>query len=277
MIKYGGVRVRNMNDFQYTSPYIKSEYSGIIRVRNSLTGKMEERQVKRFVYRSSKIDPDLIIPAGTKLGKEITKKDETNLERMQSGKSPVIQRQGENGIVTYDKIELHHLTSEEQQRGSQFFSGERRDGTLVEIAGSVHDKYKKQLHAINEPNNSFRKLRVETESEDGQTVRNKVKSHDATQYEKFRSQYWKNRAYEITQQRQSKESEQKTNLEHNEGEIKMSKSWELTPEEKKRAMQYKRPNNADKWSKKTTSTSDEGKGERERVRTRTKRDKGQSR
>ena len=266
-----------MDDSQYTSPYTKSEYSGMIRVRNSSTGEMEERQIRRVVYRNSEIDPDLIVPAGTKLGKEVTKKDETNLERMQSGRAPVIQRQSENGTVKYDKIELHHLTSEERKRGSQFFNSESRDGTLVEISDSTHDKYKKQLHAINESNNSFRKSKVESVDENGKPIRQKVKSYDATQYEKFRSQYWVDRASEITQQRSIENSEQTTNLHKNEeGGIDMGKSWELTPEEKRRALQYKRPNNSDKWSKKSTSTSDEGKGERERVRTKTK-DKGQSR
>lgn len=266
-----------MDDFQYTSPYIKSEYNGIIRVRNSSTGEMEDRQIRRVVYRNSEIDPDFIVPAGIKLGKEVTKKDETNLERMQSGRAPVIQKQSENGTVKYDKIELHHLTSEERKRGNQFFNGEARDGTLVEISDSTHDKYKKQLHAINESNNSFRKSKVESVDENGKPVRQKVKSYDATQYEKFRSQYWIDRAAEVTQQKQSKSSEQATQLnKNNEGGISMAKSWELTPEEKQRALQYKRPNNSDKWSKKSISTSDEGKGERERVRTRTK-DKGQSR
>lgn len=262
-----------MDDSQYKSPYTKSEYSGMIRVRNSSTGEMEEREIRRTVYRNSEMDPDFIVPAGTKLGKEVTKKDETNLERMQSGRAPVIQRQSENGTVKYDKIELHHLTSEERNRGSQFFNGESRDGTLVEILDSTHDKYKKQLHAINESNNSFRKSKVEFVDENGKPIRQKVKSYDATQYEKFRSQYWVDRAYEITQQRQSENSEQTTHLnKNNEGGIDMAKSWELTPEERKRIHENEKKV-AEKWrNKSSTSSSDEGKGERER-----ERDRGQSR
>lgn len=262
-----------MDDSKYTSPYTKSEYSGMIRVRNSSTGEMEDRQIRRVVYRNSEIDPDFVVPARTKLGKEVTKKDETNLERMQSGRAPVIQRQSENGTVKYDKIELHHLTSEERKRGSQFFNSESRDGTLVEISDSTHDKYKKQLHAINESNNSFRKSKVESVDENGNSIRQKVKSYDATQYEKFRSQYWVDRAYEITQQRQSENPEQTTHLnKNNEGGIDMAKSWELTPEERKRVHENEKKV-AEKWrNKSSTSSSDEGKGERER-----ERDRGQSR
>lgn len=266
-----------MDDSQYTSPYIKSEYSGMIRVRNSSTGEMEEKQIKRTVYRNANIDPDLVIPAGTVMGNETTSQEMTNLERMQCGKPPDILDSDENGNHVYDKVELHHLTSTERNRGSKYFNGEDRDGTVVEIQSSVHNKYKKQLHAVNEKDNSFRKVTTETVDENGKPIRQKTKSYDATQYEKFRSQYWVDRASEITQQRLTVGSKQTTNLHKNEeGGIGMAKSWELTPEERKRVLDNEKKV-AEKWrNKSSTSSSDEGKGERERERERT-RDRGQSR
>ncbi len=263
-----------MNDSQYTNPYTKSEYSGMIRIRNNSTGEMEEKQVKRIVYKNSNIDPDLVIPAGTVMGNETTSKEMTNLERMQRGKSPVILTADENGKPNYDKVELHHLTSTERNRGSMFFNGEVRDGTIVEIQSSVHDKYKKQLHSVNEKGNSFRKTTTEVVDENANPTRKKVKSYDATQYEKFRSQYWVDRAHEIEQQRKSENSAKTTPLNKNiEGGIDMAKSWELTPEEKKRAVEGGQKA-AEKWRNKpsTSSSSDEGKGQRERTR-----ERGQSR
>lgn len=198
----------------YTSPYEKTEYSGTVRIRNKETGEMEDREINRIVYRNSELDPDMVIPAGTKLGKEITIKEETNLDRMLAGKAPLLPKRDSDGNVVYtedekggqsmeyDKLELHHLLSQEKQRGSQYFNGEKREGTMVEIRSSVHDKYDKQLHAINESNKSFRKEVIQTTDKNGNTVREKIKTDDAVQYEKFRVQYWKDRADEINKQRQ---------------------------------------------------------------------------
>ncbi len=266
-----------MEDYDYSSPYIKKEYTGTIRIRNDATGEMENKQIRRTVYRNANIDPDLVIPAGTVMGNETTTQDMTNLERMQSGKSPAILSSDAEGNPVYDKVELHHLTSTERNRGSKYFNGEDRDGTVVEIKSSVHDKYKKQLHAVNEKNNSFRKVTTETVDENGKPTRQKTKSYDATQYEKFRSQYWVDRGTEITQQRSIENSKQTTISHKNEeGGNSMAKSWELTPEERQRVRENEKKV-AEKWrNKSSTSSSDEGKGERERERERT-RDRGQSR
>jgi len=175
---------------------------------------MENREINRTVYRNSELDPDMMIPAGTKLGKEITVKEESNLDRMLAGKAPLLPKRDSDGnivytedekgnqIMEYEKLELHHLLSQEKRRGSQYFNGEKREGTIVEIRSSVHDKFDKQLHAINESNNSFRKEVIQTTDENGNTVREKIKTDDAVQYEKFRVQYWKDRANEINKRRQ---------------------------------------------------------------------------
>ena len=272
-----------MSDSVYDSPYIKGEYEGTIRIRNQSTGEMEDRQIKRTVYRNASIDPDQVIPAGTKMGSEVTTRDMTNLERMQEGKSPVVCSKDAEGNTTYDKIELHHLTSTERNRGSEFFNGEKRDGTLVEIQGSVHDQYKKQLHAVNEPNNSFRKETQIVTDENGDTSRQKVKTYDATQYEKFRSQYWKDRAAEISQQRETQSQEPTSSESESTGGTNMDRWIDKSPQERQRLQksqdevakkyrQFQSNNNSKK------NSSGENDAERERVRTRTQaQDKGQNR
>lgn len=49
-----------MSDSVYDNPYIKGEYEGTIRIRNQSTGEMEDRQIKRTVYRNASIDPDQV-------------------------------------------------------------------------------------------------------------------------------------------------------------------------------------------------------------------------
>lgn len=251
----------------YKSPYKKTKYTGTIKVRNADTGEIEDKIITRTVYINMEIDPDLEIPAGTKIGNEIVSENTTNLERMKAGKSPVIKTTDENGDTVYDRIELHHLTSEERNRSSLFFNGEDKEGALVEIQSSKHSKYKKQLHAINEPNNSFRKRTDTIVSEDGTISRQKVKTTDAEQYERFRPQYWKDRAAEIEQQRT------------NTGGETMDRWVDKSPEERQKILQSQK-DAADKWnanhSGKKNSSEDEGKGQRERTPDHSN-DKGQSR
>ena len=181
----------------YESPYVKTEYTGTIRMQNPETGKIEEIQTTRTVYRNTEWDPDLVIPAGTKIGNEnATEVDTTNIERMKSGKAPVIVETNETGEVLYDKIELHHLTGEEIQKSSPYFNGETRDGTLVEIRSSKHDEYTKQIHNVNEKDVSFRTEIVENTDADGNTVRTREKTTENAHYNKVREQYWKDRAAE---------------------------------------------------------------------------------
>lgn len=181
----------------YDSPYVKTEYTGTIRMQNPATGKIEEIQTTRTVYQNTEWNPNLVIPAGTKIGNEnVTETDTTNIERMKSGKAPVIAETNEAGEVVYDKIELHHLTGEEIQKSSQYFNGETRDGTLVEIRSSKHDEYTKQIHHVNEKDVSFRTAIVENIDEDGNTVRTREKTTENAHYNKVREQYWKDRATE---------------------------------------------------------------------------------
>lgn len=255
------------DSIDYKSPYLKTTYSGTVRVRNANTGELEEKYITRTVYVNSEIDPDLRIPAGTRIGNETITEDTTNLDRMKAGKSPVIKTTDTNGNTVYDRIELHHLTSEERNRSSLFFNGEDKEGALVEIQSSKHSKYKKQLHAINESNNSFRKKTDIIVSKDGTISRQRVKTSDAEQYERFRPQYWRDRAAEIEEQRA------------NTGGESMDRWVDKSPEERQRILQSQK-DAAEKWkannASKKSSSEDEGKGQRERTPDRSS-DKGQSR
>ena len=64
-------------------------------------------------------------------------------------------------------IELHHITQNEP-------------GAMIEMMGSMHDKYSKQLHGS---------------IESGESFRNDLDLN--AQYEKFRSEYWKKRIEEV--------------------------------------------------------------------------------
>jgi hypothetical protein len=114
-----------MTKISCTNPYVKSEYSGIIRLKNPSTGEIEEVPIHRTVYRNSHINPNLVIPARTVIGNETTTQDMTNLDRMKQGKSPLILTQNENGNIIYDRVELHHLTSEERIQQTLFFTGKK--------------------------------------------------------------------------------------------------------------------------------------------------------
>lgn len=263
-----------MDDSINRSHYVKTEYTGSVCLRNSETGEIIEKQIKRTVYQNSNINPDLFIPAGTTMGNETTYKDMTNLERMQSGKSPAVLTTDSKGNYVYDKIELHHLTSTECNKGGNFFNGVCRDGAIVEIQSSLHDKYQKQLHAINEKGNSFRKATISSVDKTGKTIRLKVKTVDSKQYEKFRAKYWKDRADAFIHQKQEN-SKRIECINSREGGDNMAKSWELTPEQKQKAIDGNKKAAA-KYNKKSTTTSGTGetKGQRERERGKSR---GQSR
>ena len=79
----------------------------------------------------------------------------------------------------YNILRLHHLSGEETHHGSVYFTGVEKDGSVVEIASTVHDTYSGQLHI---GGSSFQR------DPDGE------KTEDAVKYEKFRVEYWKNRA-----------------------------------------------------------------------------------
>lgn len=246
-----------MNESNYTSSYIKTEYSGMIHLKNPSTGEIEEISIKRTVYRNTKINPDLVIPSGIVIENETTTQEMTNLDRMKKGKSPLILTHDKKGNITYDRVELHHLTSEERTQQTIFFNREKTDGTLVEMQSSIHDKYDKQLHAINESHNSFRKEKISYVDENGQTVRKKEKTYDAYQYDAVRSSYWKDRAAEYEMQKAQT------------GGIEMDRYQDKSPEEQKKIHQSQQ-NALNRWKAKTnakkSASEEEGKGQRERDR-----------
>ena len=160
--------------------YVRTEYRGTVSVADAGTESRREVPVKRTVYQNRDIDPACRVPAGTKYmnGHEVTA-DTTNIELMRDGKAPFVQVRDETGKPVLVQVELHHVSGRETLRGYGFFAGEERDGTMLEIPATDHDKYSRQIH-LGTP--SFRK--------DGEGR----KSFDADKYEKFRRQYWKDRA-----------------------------------------------------------------------------------
>jgi len=160
----------------YSSPYQKTQHPGFA----SHTDPQTKQQSSRTVYENRNIDPALVVPAGTMYANgRCVMKDTTNLELMDQGKAPFVAVVHSDGSTTFAPVELHHVSGEETQHGSMYFTGSERDGTLVEIAATTHDTYSSQLHI---GNSSFRR------GADGK------KTEDAAKYEKFRSDYWKQRA-----------------------------------------------------------------------------------
>lgn len=168
---------------QSGSGYRPTEYSGTLTFTNPENGQRETASINRTVYQNDKIDPDLKIPAGTKRpnGTVITA-DTTNRELMEGGKAPFVPVKDENGKVRLVPVELHHLTGEESRKGSVYFTGKPRDGSLVEIVSTTHDQYDGVLH-WDHP--SFRN--------DGKGG----KTRDDAKYNKFREGYWKWRARQL--------------------------------------------------------------------------------
>lgn len=162
------------------SPYVKTAYDGTLSYTDSQTGQRLETASVRTVYENSKIDPAMVIPAGTTYPNgQVVREDTTNLNLMRSGKAPFIALTHADGSKSLVLVELHHLSGEETRRGSAYFTGAERDGSLVEIPSTTHDAYSSQLH-MGSP--SFRR--------DAQGN----KTEDATKYDAFRSMYWKHRA-----------------------------------------------------------------------------------
>ena len=160
--------------------YVKTTYSHPVTYTHPQTGERVTRVSNRTVYENRELDPNMIIPAGTRRsnGTVITR-DTTNLELMRAGNAPFIAHRYANGTTELAQVELHHLSGEETQHGSQFFRGEDVDGSMVEISSLTHDKYSRQLH-LGTP--SFRR------------GRRKEKTEDGVKYTRFRESYWKHRA-----------------------------------------------------------------------------------
>lgn len=167
------------------SGYQPTEYSGTLTFTNPENGQRETVPINRTVYQTDKIDPNLKIPAGTKFANGHTvKTDTTNRELMEKGNAPFVPVKDEKGNIRLVPVELHHLTGEETRKGSEYFTGKPRDGSLVEITTTTHDQYDGVLH-WDHP--SFRN--------DGKGG----KTRDGAKYNKFREEYWKWRARQFDQ------------------------------------------------------------------------------
>lgn len=165
----------------YQSPYVKTTFCGPITYTDPKTGQRVTKMSTRTVYQNRNLDPNLVIPAGTRRSNgSVIKEDTTNLELMRSGRSPFIAVARSDDSTDYQLVELHHLSGEETQYSSPYFRGESLDGSMVEIQDDVHDKYDRELHGLTA--SSFRK------DADGN------KTADDAKYKKFREDYWKHRA-----------------------------------------------------------------------------------
>lgn len=139
----------------YSSPYQKTQFSGLVSYTDPQTKQLTNKLSSRTIYENRNVDPTMVVPAGTMYPNgRCVMKDTTNLELMDQGKAPFIAVVNSDGCTTLAQVELHHVSGEETQRGSMYFTGSERDGTLVEIAATVHDTYTNQLHI---GNSSFRR------------------------------------------------------------------------------------------------------------------------
>lgn len=173
----------------YKSPYVKTTYSGTISFTDPQSKQQIERTSTRDVYENTNIEATTIIPAGTKYANgHSVKEDTTNIELMEQGRAPFVYVTNPDGSKSLVPVELHHLSGEETHHGSVYFAGAEKDGSIVEIASTVHDTYSGQLHISG---SSFRR------DADGE------KTEDAAKYEKFRSEYWKRRAKKFRQNQQN--------------------------------------------------------------------------
>lgn len=140
--------------YQNSHPVLGQTYNKI-EVSGTIYSRGEVRTIDRTVYQMNNIDWDYVSP------RTISAKNPNGLSNRELA---------QNGRVPYGTddmwIELHHLTQHEP-------------GTMIEINGSKHDKYSKQLHGM---------------VEDGKSFRNDPDL--AAQYEKFREEYWKERIRE---------------------------------------------------------------------------------
>ena len=130
---------------------------------------------------------DLEIPAGTVYSNGVAmKKSKTNRELMKNGQAPFVYVTTPDGKRILTQIELHHSTQVETQKGSGYFNGEERDGSIIEVPSSVHKTYHKVLHI-----NKKGSFRVDDKTGG--------KSLDGEKYEKFRKKYWKDRLKQLEQ------------------------------------------------------------------------------
>lgn len=132
--------------------------------------------IKRKVYQYAPgIDLDYVRPDGR-----------TNREAMLKGEAPIVLVQTKNGVLQ-TKLDLHHVT---QQETIGFPGAQFKQGTLLEIPVSSHQKYTKAIHMRYPAQNGIRRSFRVTKMADHTYKR----SMDDKQFNAFRKQYWRTRA-----------------------------------------------------------------------------------
>ena len=175
----------------YVSPYVKTTEDTMVTFTNPENGCQEKAQIHRTVYENSNIDPDMVIPAGTKFANgHLVQKDTTNMELMENGGAPFVLVKDDSGNVTLVPVELHHLDGRETISGAEYFTGDRRDGSMVEIPCTVHGEYSGILHI-----GGHSSFRVDAEGK---------KTRDAAKYEAYRKKHWKERAQRFREVKEAK-------------------------------------------------------------------------
>lgn len=165
--------------------YQKTEYNCSLDVIDSSSGEIKHINSIRTVRQRTDIDPDMIIPKGTRYSNgQLTSKDMTNAGLMKDGAAPFVRITDGSGNTIYSQVELHHGTMQETIHGSSYFTGKERDGAILEIPSSIH-RGKGKSGVLHISGTSFRK--------DFQGK----KSMDEVKYEKFKKQYWKDRLKQL--------------------------------------------------------------------------------
>lgn len=132
--------------------------------------------IKRKIYQYAPgIDLDYVRPDGR-----------TNREAMLKGEAPIVLVQTKNGILQ-TKLDLHHVT---QQETIGFPGAQFKQGTLLEIPVSSHQKYTGAIHMRYPTQNGIRRSFRVTKMADHTYKR----SMDDKQFNAFRKQYWRTRA-----------------------------------------------------------------------------------
>lgn len=111
-------------------------------------------------------------------------KSRTNRELMENGQAPFVYVKTNEGERILSQIELHHVTSQETSKGSGYFNGEDRDGSIMELPSYIHKTYNGILHIGRE-----RSFRVDDVTGG--------KSYESAKYTKFRNKYWKERLKQL--------------------------------------------------------------------------------
>ena len=139
-------------DFKERFPILSKKYDKVY-IEGTVYSRGSVNSIDRTVYQMNDIDWDYVS------SNPINTKGLSNRALAHLGRVP---------FGTDDMwIELHHITQNEP-------------GAMIEMMGSMHDKYSKQLHGS---------------IESGESFRNDLDLN--AQYEKFRSEYWKKRIEEV--------------------------------------------------------------------------------